>query len=294
MGAWMCCWILCISSLLTAHSLILTQSPGFKLVSVGASVELKCQFEQAFKYCFTAVTWQKLNLRTGELTTVDTIHENKVDQLGDRTCVLTLNNLKASAMYYCISQFNHMAMIGNGSRVIVTGHSEPKLSLVYTQEEERYDLQCLVSGLVPSQVRVFWMIGGTVVSGWTESGWTDHTESAAEFTRAHLSVPVEEWSRADDIQCVAVYDGKNISRTLMRTSCVTNFQNLSQFSQWFVFCGGGTVLLAVAVFFSVCLCQGKQRSGAAEISSVMFYPVDPTSLGLNLGPTKEMKGTTGQ
>uniref|UniRef100_A0A673KPK9 Ig-like domain-containing protein n=1 Tax=Sinocyclocheilus rhinocerous TaxID=307959 RepID=A0A673KPK9_9TELE len=181
---------------ISTHSFILTQSPGLTHVSVGGSVELRCIFEQTVRYCFNAAAWEKLNLRTGKLTTVNTNHENKVRQHDDKTCVLTLNNLslKDSGMYYCISHYNQMAVIGNGSRVIVSGRPKSGVKSHHT----------------------FFRIKVTK----TSNILTYDTDSATEFTRAHLSVSAEEWNKAGEIQCFAEYDGESISKTLTRSgSC---------------------------------------------------------------------------
>ncbi|XP_042633136.1 uncharacterized protein LOC109106673 isoform X2 [Cyprinus carpio] len=209
--------------------------------------------------------------------TVNTNNQNNVQKHSDKICILTLKNLNKtdSGMYYCMSHYNQLAMIGSGSRVIVTAHEPDSASV---------SLQCLVTGLVPYQVRVFWMIGENVLSGWTESGWTDNTDSATEFTRAHLSVSAEEWNKADGIHCFAEYDGKNISKALVRS---VNISGLNKKTLWILYCGWGTVFLTMAVVFSVCLRQGKESAVPPEISSVMFYSVDPVNLGLDLSPTKK-------
>ncbi|XP_077052630.1 uncharacterized protein LOC143702551 isoform X2 [Siphateles boraxobius] len=246
MSAWMCCWILCfcISALQTSYSFLLTQSPDLTHVSVGDTVKLRCTFEHRVLYCYSAATWQKLNLRTGKLTPSRSGSQSDLLQRDYKTCVVTLTNVtqKDSGLYYCIGIYNSMSIVGSGSRVIVTDHSvvEPELSILYSAPEtgsSSVRLQCLVTGVVPSQVQVFWRIGEKAHVGWTESAWTDSTDSATEFTRAHLSISADEWTEADEIQCFAEYNGKNMSKTLKRC--------------------------------------GKHGAVTAEMSSVMFYPVDP-------------------
>lgn len=77
-------------------------------------------------------------------------------------------------------------------------------------------LQCLVTGVVPTQVSVFWLIGQKKYTGWTESAWTNDTDSATEFTRAHISLPFEEWTQNNEIKCIVQYVDKNISKTLLK------------------------------------------------------------------------------
>ncbi|XP_048057052.1 uncharacterized protein LOC125274691 [Megalobrama amblycephala] len=289
MSTWMCFWILCfcISALTTTYSFFMSQSPSLTHVLVGDTVKLTCTFEQRVSYCYTAATWHKLNLRTGKLTQARSISQSDSLQHGDKTCVVSFTNVTPndSGLYYCISHHNSMVIVGSGSRVIVTDRSvvEPKLSILYSPQEPDSSsvlLQCLVTGVVPSQVRVFWMIGEKEHVGWTESAWTDATDSATEFTRAHLSIPVEEWTDDDEIQCFADYNGKNISKTLKR-------YGLNQRNLWLLYCGFVAAFLTMAVAFSICLCQGRQSAVTAEMSSVMFYPVDPINLGQNLIPTKK-------
>ncbi|XP_052388550.1 immunoglobulin kappa light chain-like [Carassius gibelio] len=312
MGTWMHCWTLCSCFLAshTTHSFIVTQSPGLTHVSVGGSVELRCIFEQTVDHCFSAAVWERLNLRTGKLMPVDTIHQNSVRQNTDRTCVLTLKNLtkKDSGMYYCISHYSKMVMIGNGTRVIVTDQSEAELSIFFSAHESdkpSVSVECLVTGRVPSQVRVFWMIGEKVYSGWTESAWTDNTDSATEFTRAHLSVSAEEWHDVDEIHCFAEYDGKNISTTLMRSGPEPEIFSLLVYAG----CVAALLTILLTLIMSVGLYRdmlltkksrrltrqdahrkpsyGKPNTLREEGSSVLCFSGDPISQRQEVVPSKQ-------
>uniref|UniRef100_A0AAY5LBD8 Ig-like domain-containing protein n=1 Tax=Esox lucius TaxID=8010 RepID=A0AAY5LBD8_ESOLU len=71
-------------------------------------------------------------------------------------------------------------------------------------------LLCLVSGLVPSQVRVFWLINGREESGRIESP----CDSAKEFIRNQILVQAEEWDRGAECTCVVEFGGQNITKTV--------------------------------------------------------------------------------
>ncbi|XP_017207906.1 uncharacterized protein [Danio rerio] len=315
MDTWLHGWMLicsCFSASQTINGFLQFQSPALAHVSVGGSVELRCTFEQKVQYCFNAVLWQKLNLRTGQFMTVISPHENHVLGLDGNSCVLTLNNLttKDSGLYVCISHFNSMAMIGNGSRVIVTrddSRTVPELSIFYWSPEAdslSVQLQCLVLGVVPSQVRVFWMIGEKVLSGWTESAWTNDTDSATEFTRAHLAVPADEWTEAEEIQCCVEYKGQNFSKSLKQ------YERQAVHS-WLLYAGCVAALLTIIVTIIISvglhrdisvtrksrgltrkdahrkISYGKQNSLKEDFPSVMGFSGDLISHEQDGSPSKE-------
>ncbi|XP_056335926.1 uncharacterized protein LOC130246807 isoform X2 [Danio aesculapii] len=288
MDTWLHGWMLicsCISSSHAMNGYLQFQSPGLTLVSVGGSVELGCKFEQKVQYCHS-VTWNKLNLRTSQFMSVKNIEKNNVPRHDGKTCVLTLNNLtlKDSGLYVCIS--NLLAMIGNGSRVIVTrDDSVPELSILYSPPKAdslSVQLQCLVLGVVPFQVRVFWMIEEKVLSGWTESAWTNDTDSATEFTRAHLSVPADEWTEAEEIRCCVEYKGQNFSKSLKRCEHQAVHSWLS-----YAGCVAALLTIIVTIIISVVLRRGKQNTLKEDFPSVMGFSGDLISHEQDGSPSNE-------
>ncbi|XP_072530795.1 uncharacterized protein [Salminus brasiliensis] len=207
--------LVCLFSFKIVLSSII-QSPGLVTVPLGGTAILKCELVDLMTRC-NAVSWLKLHPRTKQLnatTVVNTEEESK------RRCLGVIRNatLSDSGTYHCAAAYTVMLYVGNGSRVIVTEPSrQPTIVLLLPEESAvpNVFLQCLVMGITPSEVHVSWVIRQTVLTGWTESGWTNDSDSALEFTRAHITVPAER--RMDDIECVVELDGQIFSKKSLKT-----------------------------------------------------------------------------
>ncbi|KAK6323816.1 hypothetical protein J4Q44_G00061550 [Coregonus suidteri] len=77
----------------------------------------------------------------------------------------------------------------------------PTIQIVSSPEVDGFfiPLLCLVLEVVPSQVRVFWLIDGREESGLTDSTWTNNSDSATEFTRNQILVQAEEWGQTSRV-----------------------------------------------------------------------------------------------
>ncbi|KAL7829235.1 hypothetical protein AOLI_G00301200 [Acnodon oligacanthus] len=215
---------------------IIIQSPRVLKVLPGGTAVLTCDLVDLMAHC-DVISWYKSHPRTKQLsatTAINTEPENSGPCLG------VIRNITAgdSGTYYCTAVHTIMSIIGSGSRVIVK-EPNPQLTVtLYIPDESNSSdvlLQCLVMGAVPSEVRVSWVVSHTVLTGWTESAWTDDSGSALEFTRAHVLVPSESWM--DNVECVVELDGRTISKSLKRGSDLS--------CTWLMYLGFGTAFLII-------------------------------------------------
>ncbi|XP_036421362.1 uncharacterized protein LOC118804847 [Colossoma macropomum] len=261
MGPWLLLFW-CACTLKTSLSSVLTQTPGTVQVSVGEPFTLKCIHELQVQYCYTTTTWHKVNKRTGQLAEIRP--ELHMQQTDTKVCTLTISKatLQDSGMYHCTGLYNKIVLVGNGTRVIVTDPDPPSPSIIMYSPLDVFGptvpLQCLVMGAVPSQVQVVWIIDHSERSGWTESSWTENSDSALEHTRAHITLSEEEWTEAAQIECLAMFDGTNISRTLVPGA------NDAGMCSWLLYLGIGFLTITAAVTVAVCLCRERQKDAAAE------------------------------
>ncbi|XP_055749127.1 immunoglobulin kappa light chain-like [Salvelinus fontinalis] len=258
--------LLCWSYVLKAtHTSVITQTPGVVMVNAGDTVTLKCHLSEIITYCFY-VSWMKVDPRTGthSMSTDLKVDNISKDQEQDNLCSVTFTNAKVSdsGMYYCSAVHSKMVYSGNGSKVIVLTERErvgnstkaPTLQIVSSPEGDSsfIPLLCLVLEVVPSQVRVFWLIDGREESGLTDSTWTDNSESATEFTRNQILVQAEEWNRRTEFTCVVEFEGKNLTKTLLQHN------DSNAMCTMLMYGASAAALLAiiVAVTTAVCLHRG--------------------------------------
>ncbi|XP_037391455.1 uncharacterized protein LOC108442985 [Pygocentrus nattereri] len=269
MGPWLLL-LCCAWTLKSSLSSVLWQTPGTVWVPVGEAFTLQCIHEMKVQYCYSATSWHKVSKRTGRLNEIRP--ELNMKQTDTKVCTLTIPNatLQDSGMYHCTGLYNKIVLVGNGTRVIVTdpGPLSPSI-IMYSPLDVSgpiVPLQCLVMGVVPSQVQVVWIIDHSERLGWTESSWTDNSDTAVEHTRAHITLSEDQWTEAARIECLVKFDGTNISKSLVPGDMPFLFSRSGSASMcsWLMFLGIGFLTITAAVTVAVCLCRERQKDAAAE------------------------------
>ncbi|KAG9279548.1 uncharacterized protein LOC107197759 [Astyanax mexicanus] len=226
----------------------ISQSPELVKVPLGGTAYLQCDLGHLMTVC-DVISWYKLHPRTQQLNKTTAIN---TETLEEGQCLGVFHNItvRDSGIYYCVVVYTVMMYMGNGSRVIVTEpNRQPTLILQVPQESAGWNvsLQCLVMGVTPSEVHVSWVIRKRVMTGWTESGWTNDSDSALEFTRAHITLPSEKWM--DDVQCVVELDDRKFFTSLKTDVCLLSLGLNAAF-----------VIIVVTVVIAVRTCLAKQKS----------------------------------
>ncbi|KAK3508505.1 hypothetical protein QTP70_031363 [Hemibagrus guttatus] len=161
-----------------------------------------------------------------------------------RPCAGFIYNVSTadSGVYYCSIKHSFIIYMGNGSTVIVTAiqvflkkwtaivrsngtksfaERRPRpIVTLYTSDANTgpsVSLQCVVMGVVPAEARVFWVVGESEMTGWTESSWTHANHSAKEYTRSHIKIPSQIWMEAQNMECVVEVDGRRVSKSFKRS-----------------------------------------------------------------------------
>ncbi|TSK28308.1 THAP domain-containing protein 7 [Bagarius yarrelli] len=233
----------------TSLSSVVIQSREFITASIGDSIQLKCVHDMPLYYCYNSIFWYKVNLRNGNVSVINAYYD--LLEQDKKTCTKTITSARVqdSGLYYCSAMHKRMVFLGKSTRVVVTVKVE-------TEPEEKVDaplvlLQCLVMDVIPSQISVWWIVDEDLRSGWTESGWAEHNNSAFEYTRAQIRIPADEWRAAAHIQCVVKYGNETVSRSLQR-------QAHSVACHMVLYGGCGIAVFTVAVVITITLFLRKE------------------------------------
>ncbi|XP_037391454.1 uncharacterized protein LOC108442976 [Pygocentrus nattereri] len=197
---------------------IVTQWPDVVDVTVGNSVTLSCSVMELYSPC-SSVAWLRTYPENTTLSKTDTskvtMHSSSHGWTEVCSAVITSQTVEDSGMYYCVVVQGKFAHIGNGSRVIV---KDPTVSPVVevispvSYSASVVPLQCLVTGVLQTQVDVYWIIDGQQVVG--HSRWT-HSENT-ELIINQLMLSAAEWQSRPACVCVVEYGREVFNKTLQQ------------------------------------------------------------------------------
>ncbi|XP_074837532.1 immunoglobulin lambda-1 light chain-like [Carettochelys insculpta] len=125
------------------------------------------------------------------------------------TYSLKINNLQKndSGVYYCGLAAYVYPNFGNGTRLIVTDASEPKLSILVPSISEHDELPhhvpllCLLSDFTPSWSTVLWDTGDGLTEAQTDAGAIDGDGVFSVWSLT--TIPAERWNQETICSCMA-------------------------------------------------------------------------------------------
>ncbi|XP_051526529.1 uncharacterized protein LOC127425005 [Myxocyprinus asiaticus] len=237
----------------------LQQLPGLMEVPIGSDINLTCHISDLLISC-DRISWFKVSKSTREMKAITVVRAHQSNPTGSQpnihksqlcTGIIPNATLKDSGAYYCSVYYGVLSYVGNGTIVVIMDPStKPSLTLYISEDNtgaisnEKYPsiipLQCLVMGVVHSQIRVVWMIDQKERTEWTESSWIDNSDSSTPYIRAHASVSAEECTKGFEFKCIVTFNGNTISKSLQIRGSISACALL-------LYAGSGAALLIIAV-----------------------------------------------
>ncbi|XP_051949390.1 uncharacterized protein LOC127620263 [Xyrauchen texanus] len=267
----------------------LQQFPGLMEVPIASDINLNCHKSDMLISC-DHISWFKVSTSTREMKAITVVRDHKSHSTvshpnnQNQMCTGIIPNatLKDSGTYYCFGFYSVLSYIGNGTIVVVMDpNANPSITVFISEDNtgattnDNYPsiipLQCLVMGVVHSQIRVVWMIDQKERIEWTESSWTDDSDSSTQFIRAHASVSAKEYTTGFEFKCIVEFNGKTISKSLQ-------IRGSDSACALLLYAGSGAALLIITVAVIV-FAYSRRGLAAGEHTGihteVVYADLDP-------------------
>ncbi|KAG9279551.1 immunoglobulin alpha-2 heavy chain [Astyanax mexicanus] len=198
----------------------MVQFPPVVKVRSGESVRMSCQLNGVKAYCYT-VAWLRVRPSRGTLA----ISKEASGLLWNQTlltqgtvCPTVIHNAKPedSGIYYCTVTDKKKIYIGNGTSVYVQALSStaPSAELIWfrrsSASSSAVPVQCVVKGVVPSRVQVYWSKGVRRERGQVECVWSE----GEVFIVSQTLLRPEDCERGESCACVVEHEGHTLTKTL--------------------------------------------------------------------------------
>ncbi|KAJ7998242.1 hypothetical protein DPEC_G00220570 [Dallia pectoralis] len=199
---------------------VVYQYPETLTVTEGTNVTFQCDISEMLGEC-TYIVWMQLG-PTKKLT----LWPQETYSIHTRRTICLLNILNADkrseGTFYCAMLNGAMFILGNGSVLTIseTLNPYPYLEVLVPVDwhggpSSLVPLLCLVSGIDPSQARVYWEVEGNFQSSERlPEIWSEKPASV----RVQLLVPSHTWAEGSEVTCFLESNhGVKMNKTVRRT-----------------------------------------------------------------------------